>query len=301
MTDLNNLKVWKRSPVVFQGQKRFFIKETLEFLSKAINNDDGDGYTILDVFGGSGLLAHNAKRAFPKARVIFNDYDNVSHRIKNISTAIENWQALNKIKLQYEAAHSVKLIYHQSVKDKAVLDAIVAFLSNTTDEKLSLQHMSAWLCFNAISYFNKEELIEKVKRGIYWCVPLNPPPLADDYLYGLEVVSKDFRELLDEFKDSMNVILILDPPYLWTTSETYKDPNAFGIPEFLELMLVVKPPFIFFETAKSQISALAHKFVTNGLPNSESWQNLSSFTKEISHVRGHKRLETIVYNVSNKR
>ena len=38
----------------------------------------------MDVFGGSGLLAHTAKRTLPKARVIYNDFDGYAERIKNI-------------------------------------------------------------------------------------------------------------------------------------------------------------------------------------------------------------------------
>ena len=38
------------------------------------------------MFGGSGLLAHTAKRAKPKARVIYNDYDNYSERLANIDS-----------------------------------------------------------------------------------------------------------------------------------------------------------------------------------------------------------------------
>ena len=31
--------------------------------------------TIVDVFGGSGLLSHTAKQLKPKATVIYNDFD----------------------------------------------------------------------------------------------------------------------------------------------------------------------------------------------------------------------------------
>ena len=41
--------------------------------------------TIVDLFGGSGLLSHIAKRVKPDAAVIYNDFDNYQRRIVNIT------------------------------------------------------------------------------------------------------------------------------------------------------------------------------------------------------------------------
>ncbi|MFC6277030.1 DNA adenine methylase [Psittacicella hinzii] len=294
---VNQEKVWHKAPIVFQGQKRFFIKETLDFLRKVISND-GEGYTIIDLFGGSGLLAHNAKRAFPQARVIFNDYDNVTDRIKKLSIAIDNWHAIEAIRSSYEANLPAKLKRDQSVKDKRLIEPVLAYIENTPAAYLSLSHLSSWLCFSAKISVTKEDLIKRIKSGIFWRFPLSPPPLADDYLDGLEITCKDFRELLDEFEQQPNLVLLCDPPYLWTSSDGYKEPNRFGITDFLELMLKVKPPFLMFETAKSQVMAVARCFVQYRLQNWQSWVDCHTFAKSANTSGYDKRTETVIYNIS---
>ena len=55
---------------------------------KAILNEqiqgNGEGWTIIDTFGGSGLLSHVAKQLKPKARVIYNDFDGYAERLAHI-------------------------------------------------------------------------------------------------------------------------------------------------------------------------------------------------------------------------
>lgn len=75
---------FKQAPLPFIGQKRMFLKHFERVLMENIHND-GEGWTIIDVFGGSGLLSHTAKRIKPKARVIYNDFDGYSDRLKHIS------------------------------------------------------------------------------------------------------------------------------------------------------------------------------------------------------------------------
>lgn len=76
-------KIYHQAPLPFIGQKRNFIQYFRQILQQYLA-DDGQGWTIIDVFGGSGLLAHNAKRLKPKATVIYNDFDGYSERLKNI-------------------------------------------------------------------------------------------------------------------------------------------------------------------------------------------------------------------------
>lgn len=51
----NSIK-FKQAPLPFVGQKRMFLKHFKEVLNANIKND-GDGWTIIDTFGGSGLLS----------------------------------------------------------------------------------------------------------------------------------------------------------------------------------------------------------------------------------------------------
>ena len=47
--------VFKSAPLPFVGQKRMFLKQVESVLNKHIEGD-GEGWTIVDVFGGSGLF-----------------------------------------------------------------------------------------------------------------------------------------------------------------------------------------------------------------------------------------------------
>ena len=77
-------RLYKKAPLPFIGQKKNFQKYFIEVLEKNIEGD-GEGWTIVDVFGGSGLLAHTAKRTKPKAKVIYNDFDCYAERLKGIA------------------------------------------------------------------------------------------------------------------------------------------------------------------------------------------------------------------------
>ena len=52
---------------------------------------------MVDLFGGSGLLAHTAKRAYSKARVIYNDYDNYCERLAHVSETNKQLAHLRKL------------------------------------------------------------------------------------------------------------------------------------------------------------------------------------------------------------
>ena len=77
-------KVYTSAPLPFQGQKRRFISDFKEVLKQF---DDID--TVVDLFGGSGLLSHVAKRERPDLRVVYNDYDHYCDRLKNIAVTNE--------------------------------------------------------------------------------------------------------------------------------------------------------------------------------------------------------------------
>nr|WP_198923825.1 hypothetical protein [Rappaport israeli] len=66
--------MYTQAPLPFIGQKRKFIKLYSQVINEHIEAD-GDGWTIVDAFGGSGLLSHVSKHIKPKARVIYNDFD----------------------------------------------------------------------------------------------------------------------------------------------------------------------------------------------------------------------------------
>lgn len=70
---------YSQAPLPFVGQKRMFASEFRKVLERF-----GDKTVFVDLFGGSGLLAHITKRERPDARVIYNDHDNYRGRLENI-------------------------------------------------------------------------------------------------------------------------------------------------------------------------------------------------------------------------
>lgn len=73
--------VYKTAPLPFMGQKRNFLKKIKAVLSeKKIDKDT----VFIDVFGGSGLIAHNVKTWYEDNEVIWNDFDNYQERLDNI-------------------------------------------------------------------------------------------------------------------------------------------------------------------------------------------------------------------------
>lgn len=75
--------MYKAAPLPFIGQKRMMIRHVEKILNQQITGD-GEGWTIVDVFGGSGLLAHVAKALKPQATVINNDFDDYAQRLSHI-------------------------------------------------------------------------------------------------------------------------------------------------------------------------------------------------------------------------
>lgn len=73
-------KIYKSAPLPFQGQKRRYIGEFRRVLGEI-----RDARIFVDLFGGSGLLSHVAKRERPDAMVIYNDFDGYRTRLDNIA------------------------------------------------------------------------------------------------------------------------------------------------------------------------------------------------------------------------
>ena len=72
-------KIYLSAPLPFMGQKRMFMKEFRNVLKEF-----PDDAVYVDLFGGSGLLAHATKQEKPTARVVYNDFDNYRQRLENI-------------------------------------------------------------------------------------------------------------------------------------------------------------------------------------------------------------------------
>ena len=231
--------MFKRAPLPFVGQKRMFLNHFKAILNEQIPGD-GEGWTIIDTFGGSGLLSHTAKQLKPRARVIYNDFDGYAERIKHIDD-------INRLRAQI-AALLVDIPCQKRITDKAlkaqIIDTIKAF-----DGYVDLASLASWLLFSSQQVGSFDELC---KKDFWHRVRASDYPSADGYLDGVEVVSESFHTLLPRFTADPKAVFVIDPPYLCTKQESYKQAHYFDLIDFLRLINITRPPYIFFSSTKSE-------------------------------------------------
>ena len=236
----SEVKIFKQAPLPFIGQKRYFIKSFCEVLNDNIHGL-GEEWTIVDVFGGSGLLSHHAKRLKPHAKVIYNDFDNYAQRLKHID---------DTNRLRQQLAEVLKGIPRKNKIDQKTHALIIETIKNF-DGFIDIDCVGAWLLFSGKQSVNLNQILKRTP--LYNKVKTVDYLDAKDYLTGIEIVSKSFDELLPEYINNEKTLLILDPPYLFSEQKGYRKAKDFGLASFLQLMELIRPPFIMFSSNRSEI------------------------------------------------
>lgn len=233
------MRHFNQAPLPFVGQKRLFLNAFKQVLNEHIP-DDGEGWTIVDAFGGSGLLSHVAKRIKPKARVIYNDFDGYADRLKHISDT--NRLRAELIQIVGDIVPKNKRLDNN--KKQEIINKI-----NDFNGFKDLNTIASWLLFSGQQVSSFEELFSKT----FWNgIKLADYPSAEDYLDGLEIVSEPFQQLLPKFADNPKALFVLDPPYLCTKQNSYKMATYFDLIDFLQLIDLTRPPYVFFSSTKSE-------------------------------------------------
>lgn len=233
-------KQYLSAPLPFVGQKRMFAKEFIKVLEHY-----PEDALFVDLFGDSGLLSHITKCRKPDATVVYNDYDNYRRRLENIPQT----NAL-LAKIRPLAASTPR----QKALPKETKDAILLLIEQEEQKYGYVDYitLSSSLLFSMkyvtdLSGLRKETFYNTVRKCNY------SPCL--DYLDGLEVVSCDYRELFDKYKDVPNVVFLIDPPYLSTEVGTYT--MNWGLSDYLNvLQTLVGTNYIYFTSNKSSIIEL---------------------------------------------
>lgn len=232
---------YKKPPLVFNGNKKNMLKlyrEALEDMAEYITRET----IFYDVFGGSGLLSHETKRLFKNNEVIWNDYDNFQSRLE----MLDKTEALRLKIIKIMREHNFFKAHKKPLSKELTLE-IKSLLKE--EGEFDYIQFSSWLKFSG-SYAKDCEDFLKCKQ---FYNRLNYTKVLDkkDYLKGVVRVQKDYRELIKEAKERGNFFFILDPPYIQTDKAHYE--CFFGMREFLELIINIEMPFIFFSSAKSEI------------------------------------------------
>lgn len=233
-------KLYLSAPLPFVGQKRMFAKEFIKVLEQFPENA-----VFVDLFGGSGLLSHIAKNQKPNAKVVYNDFDNYRYRLD----AIPNTNALladlrvfadgiaRHKAIEGEARERIFERLEQEQRTNGYID----FITVSSSLLFSMKYVSS------IEEMKKETLYNNIRKSAYQPCP--------DYLQGIEVVSCDYKELFEQYKNTPNVVFLVDPPYLSTEVGTYN--MYWRMSDYLDVLTVLKEhAFVYFTSNKSSIVEL---------------------------------------------
>lgn len=226
------------APLPFAGQKRRWLKQ-LEPIIRSLPSNT----TFVDIFGGSGLVSRLCKDIHPTARVVYNDYDNYSERLRHIAETEQLRQEIVSILAPLKHNSRVPEEYKA-----LVLRAVQAHEKRC--QYVDWVTLSGWLLFTNNFAYSLKDL---ASRGLYAHpsrTALSDADASERYLQGLEIVSVDYRELLSTYKDASNTILILDPPYLSTECSGYRG-SSWSCDDYLDLLTSMPTNnYLYFSSTK---------------------------------------------------
>lgn len=231
-------KVYLSAPLPFMGQKRMFIKEFRNVLKEF-----PDDAVYIDLFGGSGLLAHVTKQEKPAARVVYNDFDNFRQRLENVGRTNALLAELRAMLRDYPRGKLLPKELHERIIQRLEAEEADGFVDYITLSSSLLFSMKYVTDLNAL---RKESLYNRVKMSDY---------ASDGYLDGLEVVSMDYKALSAQYRGVPNVVYLVDPPYLSTEVGCYR--MRWRLSDYLDVLTLLKgKSYVYFTSNKSDILEL---------------------------------------------
>ncbi|MDO5716117.1 MAG: DNA adenine methylase [Tissierellia bacterium] len=222
-------KKYIKPPIPFKGNK----KNALKILDQELDQREIKSNTIIDLFGGSGLLSHFFKVKYPEKRVIFNDFENYSYRLKCIDDTNERLDELRKL-LNGRVKRGSRIRGEELEKE-------VGEIFERSKDKRTI---ASQLIYHAKAH-DKENFYN---HHLYNNVRKTPFEKMESYLDGVEVVKKDYKELITDYKEPLYLI---DPPYCGTHVEGYAKGQT--PKEWFELFDIMKKMknYIFFTSEVS--------------------------------------------------
>lgn len=233
-------KQYLSAPLPFVGQKRMFAKEFIKVLEQY-----PDGTTFVDLFGGSGLLSHITKCNKPHSTVVYNDYDNYRQRLKAVPQTNALLKELRGIVADVPRHKSIvgeaRDKVFSCIRKYERLYGYVDFITLSSSIMFSMKYRLS------VDEMEKETLYNNIRTTDY--------QLCEDYLDGLTIVSADYKEVFNRYKDVPGVVFLVDPPYLSTEVGTYK--MYWKLADYLDVLTVlVGHSFVYFTSNKSSILEL---------------------------------------------
>ncbi len=233
--------MYKSAPLPFVGQKRMFVKEFIKVLSQFPADT-----VFVDLFGGSGLLSHIAKRTKPESTVVYNDFDNYRCRLQHIpqtNRLIADLRDIvaDKVPRNKPITGELRKRIFARIEQEERVVGYVDFITLSSSIMFSMKY--------------KLSVPEMRKEALYNSIRKNDYPLCSDYLEGLEITSCDYKELFNRYKDTPGVVFLVDPPYLSTEVGTYN--MYWKMADYLDVLNVLAGhSFVYFTSNKSSILEL---------------------------------------------
>ena len=234
-------KMYLSAPLPFVGQKRMFAREFIKVLEQF-----PDDATFVDLFGGSGLLSHIAKRCKPNATVVYNDFDNYRKRLENIprtNRLIADIREIvgNTVPRHKAITGDIRERIFDRIQREERETGYVDFITLSASIMFSMKYKLS------VSEMRKDTLYNNIRKNDY--------PECPDYLEGLVITSRDYREVFNEYKDTPGAVFLVDPPYLSTEVGTYT--MYWKLSDYLDVLTVLTGhSFIYFTSNKSSILEL---------------------------------------------
>lgn len=234
-------KLYLSAPLPFVGQKRMFAREFIKVLERF-----PDDATFVDLFGGSGLLSHIAKRCKPNATVVYNDFDDYRRRLDNIprtNRLIADIRAIVGDAVPRGKAITGEIrerIFDRILREERE-NGYVDFITLSASIMFSMKYKLS------VAEMRKDTLYNNVRKSDY--------PECSDYLAGLVITRRDYRQVLEEYKNVPGVVFLVDPPYLSTEVGTYT--MYWRLSDYLDVLTVLTGhSFVYFTSNKSSILEL---------------------------------------------
>ncbi|MDR1341554.1 MAG: DNA adenine methylase [Prevotellaceae bacterium] len=231
-------QIYNRAPLPFQGQKRHFatVFETV------LKQHFSDVKIVVDMFGGSGLLSHVARRALPHATVIYNDYDDYHGRIDNIGHTNALLASLREILKDCPRRAIVKEPYKSAILERFRAEekrvGYVDYITMSSSLLFSGKYMTCYDTFARETWYNSIIMSEYFAGG---------------YLDGIDIVKMDYRDLYSRYHRCPDVLFVTDPPYLCTDVSTYNC-LYWKIADYLNVLDTIRETScIYFTSSKSAI------------------------------------------------
>ncbi len=233
-------RTYKCAPLPFIGQKRYFLQDFAEVLERVGGQID----TVVDLFGGSGLLSHTAKRVLPGCRVIYNDFDRYDRRLAAIGQTNE---ILMVIKERLTGLESLRRLTEQQRADVLAIVEDYERRSGYVDiMTIGCNVLFSGKCVTSLAELRKHTMYNRLRPGAYEC---------GGYLDGLEVVHIDYRDLFERERGNSRTLFVLDPPYLTTECGMYG--NYWKLTDYLDVLRLLRgTKYIYFTSDKSQVVEL---------------------------------------------